>query len=158
MKNVSISTNTIHTTKRLILRYPKLNDAAEIFSMVKSPQFPEQPPLKEMDTVSAIEAWLSRLQENWAADQGFSWMVEDCDSGKLLGQVTLSKVEEDHVWAMAFWTHPDDWGKGYATEGAGRLLVFGFEEIGAKKIWAGASEWNKGSMRVLEKNRHKIYG
>jgi RimJ/RimL family protein N-acetyltransferase len=59
---------------------------------------------------------------------------------------------------MAFWSHPDDWGKGYATERAERLLAFGFVEIGAKKIWAGAGKWNKGSIRVLEKIGIKYTG
>jgi RimJ/RimL family protein N-acetyltransferase len=67
MQAASISTSTTLTTRRLVLRCPKLDDAAAIFSMVKSPQFPERLPLKEMDSVSAVEAWLSRLRENWQA-------------------------------------------------------------------------------------------
>jgi ribosomal-protein-alanine N-acetyltransferase len=52
---------------------------------------------------------------------------------------------------LSFWTHPDHWGKGYATEGAERILKFGFEALGAKTIWAAAGKWNLGSNRVLEK-------
>jgi [ribosomal protein S5]-alanine N-acetyltransferase len=151
MQAASIPTAATLATRRLVLRYPKLDDAAAIFSVVKSPQFPERLPLKEMDTVSAVEAWLSKLQENWAAGQGFSWIAEECDSGKMTGQVTLAKIAGEQVWALAFWTHPDFWGKGYATEAAERLLAFGFDELGAQKIWAGVGEWNKGSIRVLEK-------
>ena len=36
--------------------------------------------------------------------------------------------------------------------------AFGFEDINASKIWAGAGEWNKGSMRVLEKIGMKYTG
>ena len=53
--------------------------------------------------------------------------------------------------ALAFWIHPEQWGKGYATEGAQRILRFGFEKLGAKTIWASAGKWNTGSNRVLEK-------
>jgi hypothetical protein len=67
MHPASISNGTTLTTRRLVLRYPKLDDAAGIFSVVKSPQFPERLPLKEMDSVSEIKAWLSKLQENWQA-------------------------------------------------------------------------------------------
>jgi ribosomal-protein-alanine N-acetyltransferase len=151
MEYRSISTGTLLKTEHLILRYPQLTDAAEILAAVTSPQFPERLPLKEMSTACEIEAWLRRLQENWAAGLGFSWVAEDRGSGKLSGQVTLSRTEGEHVWALAFWIHPEDWGKGYATEGAGRVLVFGFEQLGAEKIWAGAGEWNKASCRVLEK-------
>jgi ribosomal-protein-alanine N-acetyltransferase len=147
----SLPAGTILKTKRLFLRYPKLDDAAQIFFAVKSPQFPEQLPLQEMSTEKEIKDWLRRLQERWKTGQVFSWIVEDRGSRNILGQMTLSKLEGDNLWAMAFWIHPDHWSKGYATEGAERLLAFGFEEIGAEKIWAGAGEWNIGSCRVLEK-------
>jgi len=102
MKNVVVSTDTILTTQRLVLRYPKLDGAAGIFSVVRSPQFPEELPLKEMNTVSEIEEWLKRLQENSAAGQVFSWVVEARGSGILVGQVTLARIEGNQVWALAF--------------------------------------------------------
>lgn len=151
MNHTNIPTHTILKTKRLLLRYPSLQDAVQIFSVVRSPQFPERLPLKEMKAESEIQDWLIRLQEDWSAGQVFSWIVEDHDSREMLGQMTLSRVKGDHRWALAFWTHPDHWGKGYATEGAERLLEFAFEVIGAEKVCAGAGEWNQGSCRVLEK-------
>jgi len=60
--------------------------------------------------------------------------MEERDSGQLLGQATLSKIEGDNKWALAYWAHLDHWGKGYASEGAKRILMFGFEDLGAKII------------------------
>lgn len=151
MTKVNLPISTTLMTKRLILRYPKLDDAAQISFVVKSPQFPEQLPLKEVGTENEIRDWIRRLHEGWETGRVFSWIAEDRDSRIMLGQVTLSKLEGDNLWAMAFWIHPDHWSQGYATEGAERVLAFGFEVIGAKKIWAGAGEWNAGSFRVLEK-------
>jgi RimJ/RimL family protein N-acetyltransferase len=42
--------------------------------------------------------------------------------------------------------------------GAERILQFGFEDLVAEKIWAGAGVWNKGSCRVLEKLGMKYIG
>ncbi len=151
MKRIHTLTDTKLRTQLLILRYPKADDAPEIFSLVQSQKFPEQLPLKEMDSLSKIEAWLKRLRELWNEGQVFSWITEDGNSGQLLGQVTLSKVEDGPKWSLAFWVHPEYWGKGYATEAAERIMSFGFEELGAKKIWAAAGKWNQGSNRVLEK-------
>lgn len=151
MKKVSLPIDTILKTKRLFLRYPKLDDAVQIYLVVKAPQFPEQLPLKEMGSENEVKDWLRRLQEGWKTGQVFSWIVEDRDSRNVLGQMTLSKLEGDNLWAIAFWIHPNHWSKGYATEGAEQLLAFGFEVMGAEKIWAGAGEWNTGSCRVLEK-------
>jgi ribosomal-protein-alanine N-acetyltransferase len=144
------STDTVLKTRCLTLRYPRPGDAPAVFAAVRSPQFPELVPLKEMSVVGEVEAWLRSLQESWASGRAFSWILEHGDAGQVVGQVTLSAVGDD-VWAMAFWTHPDCWGQGYATEGAGRALSFGFQELGAEEIWAGAGKWNKGSIRVLEK-------
>ena len=104
-----------------------------------------------MESFSQIETWLNRLIEHWEEDRIYSWIMEDRDSGLLLGQMTLFKMEEDHKWALAFWTHPAHWGKGYATEGAEHVVKFAFEVLGAKTIWAAAGKWNLGSNRVLEK-------
>lgn len=151
MNPIIAPTTTVLLTKRLSLRYPKSSDAGQIFSAVQSPQFPELLPLKEMSSENQVATWLGRLQEFWAEARVFSWIAEDLGSGKLVGQITLSKKEGKGLWALAFWTHPVHWGKGYASEGAARLLKFGFEMVGAETIWAGAGEWNKGSCRVLEK-------
>jgi ribosomal-protein-alanine N-acetyltransferase len=151
MKNRNIPADTILMTGRLLLRYPQLDDAAPIFAVVSSAQFPEQLPLKEIDAESGIEGWLKRLQAGWTAGAVFSWILEDRETGQMLGQVTLSRVEGDKRWALAFWIHPDHWGEGYATEGVERLLAFGFEQLEAGEIWAGAGDWNKASCRVLEK-------
>ncbi|HSG42235.1 MAG TPA: GNAT family N-acetyltransferase, partial [Anaerolineales bacterium] len=154
----SFPVSTILKTKRLFLRFPKLEDAAQIFFAVKSQQFPEQLPLKEMRSENEIKVFLWRLQEGWKTGQVFSWIVEDHGARNVLGQMTLSKLEGDNLWAMAYWIHPGHWLKGYATEGAERLLAFGFEEICAEKIWAGAGEWNVGSCRVLKKIGMKFIG
>jgi ribosomal-protein-alanine N-acetyltransferase len=42
-------------------------------------------------------------------------------------------------------------GEGYATEAAGRVIEFAFRDLGDARIWAGAAEWNKGGLRVIEK-------
>jgi len=151
MESAQTLIDKILQTKRMALRNPKLEDAPEIFSVVSSPEFPKQLPLKEMDSLSKIEPWLKGLIEFGKEGRVFSRIIEKRDSGQLLGQVTLSKIEGDNRWALAFWIHPEHWGKGYATEGVEQILKFGFEELEAQTIWAAAGKWNVGSNRVLEK-------
>ena len=145
------ATARILRSQRLLLRYPELDDAAQIFSIVQSEKFPERLPLKELSSENQVEGWLKMLQEGWATGRVFSWILEDRELGDMIGQVTLSRLEGEKLWVLAFWIHPDHWGKGYATEGAERILAFGFEQLGAEKVWAGAGVWNLASCRVLEK-------
>ncbi|MBI4534134.1 MAG: GNAT family N-acetyltransferase [Candidatus Melainabacteria bacterium] len=53
--------------------------------------------------------------------------------------------------AMGYCFSKDIWGQGYATEAAGALIRFGFEQLGLHKIFATCDVENKGSARVLEK-------
>ena len=44
-----------------------------------------------------------------------------------------------------------DWGQGYATDAAGRLVRFGFEAAGLRRVFAECSADNPASARVLAK-------
>lgn len=149
-KTIVPCADTVLKTGRLLLRHTRVGDAPAVFAAVQSPRFPDRVPLKEMSTVAEFEEWFRELQEDWVNGRAFLWILEDRDSDQVRGQVMLSAAG-DHVWTMAFWIHPDDWGKGYATEAAERLLAYGFDELGAEEIRAGAGEWNERSIRVLEK-------
>lgn len=46
----------------------------------------------------------------------------------------------------------ESWGIGYATEATGRLLAFGFNELGLHKISATCDPENRASVAVLAKN------
>lgn len=52
---------------------------------------------------------------------------------------------------IAYFLHPDYWGRGYATEVAQRLLDFGFTTLGLHRITATCDPRNTSSLRVLEK-------
>lgn len=45
----------------------------------------------------------------------------------------------------------DEWGKGYATDTARRLVEFGFTKLGLHRISAAIGPGNAGSVRVVEK-------
>jgi RimJ/RimL family protein N-acetyltransferase len=43
------------------------------------------------------------------------------------------------------------WARGYATEGARALVARAFDELGARRVWAGTMAINTASRRVMEK-------
>jgi ribosomal-protein-alanine N-acetyltransferase len=59
---------------------------------------------------------------------------------------------------IGFEFHPAHWGRGYATESAGLLLAFGFEELGVHRIWARCLAENRSSSRVLERLGMRLEG
>jgi ribosomal-protein-alanine N-acetyltransferase len=143
--------DTILETARCLLRYPILSDVPRAFSAFTSAPFPTYVPLGQISSIEEVEAWIVGAQSRWSEGGAFTWSVDQKRDRLLMGQVTLTKIPDSGAWALAFWTHPECWGEGYATEAAGRVIEFAFRDLGATRIWAGAAEWNKGSLRVLEK-------
>ncbi|WP_162870997.1 GNAT family N-acetyltransferase, partial [Klebsiella pneumoniae] len=47
------------------------------------------------------------------------------------------------------------WGQGYGTEAVGRMIRFGFEELGLQRIEGKCHEHNQRSQKVLIKNGMK---
>jgi len=138
-------------TKRCVLRYPALEEVPRLLSAFRSPAFPEDLPLKQLTSPEQVGQWIEGCQARWAEGQGYTWTVEDRWDGTIAGQVTLARLPAEGTWALAFWTHPDCWGEGYATEAARRAIAFAFQELDAMRVWAGAATWNAGSQRVLQK-------
>jgi ribosomal-protein-alanine N-acetyltransferase len=143
--------NTILETARCLLRYPILSDVPRAFSTFTSPSFPKYVPLGQISSIEEVEAWIEGAQSRWSEGEAFTWSVGRKRDQLLMGQVTLSNIPDSGAWALAFWTHPECWGEGYATEAASRVIDFAFRDLGANRIWTGAATWNKGSLRVLEK-------
>ena len=52
---------------------------------------------------------------------------------------------------MGFWIGVQSWGKGYATEAAGRVIRYAFEELRLNRVYAHHMLRNPASGRVLEK-------
>ena len=145
-------------TSRCRLRYPRLDDVPLLQSAFTSPSFPQDVPLAELTTVEQVTQWIQGCQARWARGQGYTWTVEEKAGGTIVGQVSLTRLPSSVEWALAFWTHPDGWGQGYAPEAAHRVLRFAFEGLEASRIWAAAGTWNQSSQRVLRKLGMAVIG
>lgn len=138
-------------TGRCVLRYPVLDDAPRLLSAFRSPAFPRYVPLGRLTSPEQVTHWIEGTQARWVQGQSYTWAIEEVRDGRLVGQVSLTRMPEGGAWALAYWTHPDCWGGGYATEAARQAMTFAFQELGATRIWAGVTPWNHGSRRVLKK-------
>jgi ribosomal-protein-alanine N-acetyltransferase len=78
---------------------------------------------------------------------------------ELIGNCGIRKNTPDACEAeIGFEIDPTYWGHGYATESAGLLLSFGFEELKVHRIWARCLAENRASSRVLEKLGMRLEG
>jgi RimJ/RimL family protein N-acetyltransferase len=70
---------------------------------------------------------------------------------ELIGVANLTITDAGSKGELGYVLARDSWGRGYATEVARRLIVFGFNELGLRRITATCHPDNFASARVLEK-------
>lgn len=155
---MKLSTDHQLETSRCILRYPCLDDSARLLSAFVSDDFPMYVPLGQIENLEQVIEWIEGIHERWQENQGYTWTAERKRDGLLVGQVSLVQFREAGTWSLAFWTHPDCWGQGYATEIASCAVDYAFRELSASRVWAAAAKWNEASLRVLQKLGMKCLG
>lgn len=71
--------------------------------------------------------------------------------GRQIGGIGL-RLEQQHRHAeLGYWLGVSYWGRGYATEAAGEVLRYGFENLGLHRIFATHFKHNPASGRILQK-------
>ena len=83
------------------------------------------------------------------------WAIQDKDGGAIHGWVELGKLRPyigpSDCIAISYALRRESWGRGIATEAAGRLLRYAFELHELDCVMAVTGAGNKASRRVLEK-------
>src|SRR5579859_1304885 len=105
-------------------------------------------------TPAETRAFLVQAQSE-AADQPrqrYALAVVLRAGGRLVGQCGLTIINSAYDEAFMWYSvSRREWGQGYATEAAARLLRFGFEDAGLRRIFAECHPDNLASARVMEK-------
>jgi ribosomal-protein-alanine N-acetyltransferase len=97
------------------------------------------------------EAVVQGSLEGFAA-RGFGfWTVKRKGEASLLGFCGFRFFGEPPQVEILYGLAPQSWGRGLATEAAGAILRYGFEECGLERVLAGADPPNAASFRVMER-------
>ncbi len=140
-------------TGRLLLRPYTEGDAAAVARLLDDPAMADflmviPQPFVEFDARQLVKAAWRRL----ATGRGFDLLaVPGPGVGAPLGSVGIGLHDEGRRGELGFWIGRDHWGRGYATEAAGRMVAFARDTLGVPKITATAAVNNPASRRVLEK-------
>ncbi len=149
-------------TERLVLRLPRLEDAAAVHELYSDPEAMRfiggvDPAL---DCGDVIRRWLER----WEANGIGHFAVERRDDGRVLGRtgfvvwdasawrITTRAEAGEHAqpelgWALA----RAHWGRGYAAEAAEAARAWGRSEAGIGRLVSIVAPENAASQRVAEK-------
>ncbi len=138
-------------TTRCLLRYPLMRDTERLLSAFTADAFPGDVPLGQITSVEQVRDWIEGCQRRWLDGISYTWTAERKSDREVIGQASVAEPGDPGVWSLAYWTHPDCWGQGYATEILQRIIDFAFETLGARCVWAAAATQNEASLRVLQK-------
>jgi [ribosomal protein S5]-alanine N-acetyltransferase len=143
----------ILSTQRLILREFLDADFDALREIAADPEVLRYRS-RSVITAEATREFMAAVQAEAAEQprQRYALAVVLQDGRRLIGEmglnITSSHYDEAYLW---YSMNRRYWGQGYATEAAARLLLFGFEQAGLRRIFAECHIQNRASARVLEK-------
>ncbi|MHC4779414.1 MAG: GNAT family N-acetyltransferase [Planctomycetota bacterium] len=148
---MKIPLDTRLVTPRLVLGAVSEEDVEPIWSATRHEGFNDgmrwDPPQRREE----IREFTRRNLEWWRNGQAYVFTMRFVEGGAFVGRISIRPEEDEGVWSVGFWTHPEHWGRGYTTEALQTVLAFGFERLDAEKITGAHALWNAASRRVLEK-------
>lgn len=152
-KSPSLHDAPIVHTKRLILRPWRPSDLEPFAAMNADSRVMEFFP--SILTREQSDSLVERIVEGFDRHGFGLWAVEAKGVAPFIGFVGLSVPSfQSHFtpcvevgWRIAF----DNWGRGYATEGAEGAITFGFEDRRVQEIVSFTATINQRSRRVMEK-------
>jgi RimJ/RimL family protein N-acetyltransferase len=140
-------------TERLRIRPLREEDAGAFAELNADPRVMEHYP--RVQTREESVARLAELIERGRRGGLGVWACELRGSGEWLGCLALSDwcfpERQVHGTEIGWKIAHAHWGRGYAPEGARRLLRYAFGELGLGEIIALTAERNDRSRRVMEK-------
>ncbi|WP_242688480.1 GNAT family N-acetyltransferase [Bacillus sp. Cs-700] len=139
------------STERLVLRKMIPEDVDSLFDIFSDIEVMKYYPSckNRHDTVKWIEWTLHHYKV-----YGFGmWIVEDKESGHLLGQcgLVLQKLVHGVEVELGYLFAKQHWGKGYATEAAFACKKYAFNELGLSKLISLIDPQNNASLKVAKR-------
>jgi RimJ/RimL family protein N-acetyltransferase len=145
-------------TDRLLLELYTDGDKKEFIELLTDPvvmRFVDNGPL---NAEQAELLWRKLMLEFYPSGVDTIWAVFSKDDGRYVGNASLRpRPERQKDWEIGYYLKPAEWGKGFATEIASRLVRFSFEVAGLDEVYATVDKQNAASIHVLEKCGLKLF-
>ena len=139
-------------TERLILRKISKRDIKDIYEYSKDPRTSKfllwYPHYSLRDTKRHVRSILKRYKKG----SFYDYAVVLKDSGKMIGTCGFTRtyplVDKAEI---GYVINPEYQGRGFATEAVGRVLSFGFEDLGLERIEARYIVGNDSSLKLMQR-------
>jgi RimJ/RimL family protein N-acetyltransferase len=145
-------------TPRLILRMFRGEDLESYAPICADPDVMRY--LGEGKPLTRPEAWrqMAMILGHWQLRGYGLWAVEERSTGALIGRIGLFNPEGWPGFELGWVLGKAHWGRGYATEGARRVLDHVFAEMGREHVISLIYPDNAASIRVAERIGETLEG
>jgi RimJ/RimL family protein N-acetyltransferase len=141
-------------TARLSLRPFQLDDLDDLYSFYSREDVARYLYWTPRNRDQTREVLTRKTNQSQISGEGdnLALAVAVQDSGRLIGEVSLSLLSAEHrQGSFGYVFHPDAGGRGFATEAAQAILQLGFEELGLHRIIGVCDPRNEPSWRLMER-------
>ena len=144
-------TRTILETKRLALRKWTNDDCDALSEILRDEEVvrhvDDGKPFSREKTLEFLDAMKASLEKHGF----FRWKVIERSSGEMVGSCGFGRIFETGEIELGYLFGRNSWSKGYATEIAGAVMLYGFKNLGFHEIIALTDPENTASQKVLIK-------
>ena len=145
-------------TERLSLKLYTDQDREDFVRLLTDPVVMRFVEKGALSTEQAETLWKRLMEDFYPRGVDTIWAVFAKDDGRFVGNASLRpRPERQKDWEIGYYLKPEEWGKGFATEIASRLVHFGFETAGLREIYATVDKENIASINVLKKSGLEFY-
>lgn len=139
-------------TERLLLRPFRLSDAPRVRKLAGEYEIARSTlTIPHPYPAGAAEEWIGAHPEMVRTGTGYPWAVTLRQSGELIGATGLHGRRGDGEMELGYWIGKPYWGRGYATEAAGRVVRWGLLDVGLARVHARHFCRNPTSGAVMRK-------
>lgn len=103
-------------------------------------------------TRAQAEAFWQKLFDKLYPQNFNIWAVFAKEDSSYIGHAGIyPRANRKEDWEFVYFLNRKNWGKGYATEIARRIIEYGFEKLNLHEVFATVDDVHSASIRVLKK-------
>ena len=137
------------TTKRLILRPWREEDAEDIYPYASDP---EVGPSAGWRVHTSVENSREIIRNVLCVPETYALCLKE--NGKPIGSIGLHRNDfacHSDEYELGYWIGKPFWGQGLIPEASREMLRHAFEDLGMRRVWCGYYDGNFKSRRVQDK-------
>ncbi len=156
MEKLYFTQFSILKTKRLIFRQLEDADKQEIYFLRSDKEVNKFIDRPKPDGLKGASEFISKINNGIIKDELIYWAIALKDKPKLIVTICLWNISKDKKYAeLGYELNPKFHGQGIMSEALSKILDYGFNRIGLKKIEAFTHKNNLKSTAMLLKNNFK---